>query len=83
METRGVDQLLATGGTLTLVHFTHLAGDEWRIACMPSMTEFHSTPHHPNYQRSDDVRAVTCPACKKSTTFVVAKSALDAVLRAK
>jgi hypothetical protein len=32
---------------------------------MPNMSEFHLTPYHPNYQRSNDLRAVTCPACKK------------------
>ena len=41
----------------------------WRIACMPNMTEFHQTMYHPNYQRTDDYRAVTCPACKKSEAY--------------
>jgi len=75
-----MDQVLITGETVTLVHFVHelvlppLESEgppvpQWRIACMPNMTEFHLTPYHPNYQRTDDARAVTCPACKKSKAF--------------
>ncbi len=77
-----MDQLLATGGTITLIHFVHPTlsrSDEqqWRIACMPNMTEFHSTPYHPNYQRTDDARAVTCPACKKAPVFKTAMTYLQ------
>lgn len=42
---------------------------QWRIACMPNMTELHATAYHPHYQRSDAVPAVTCPACKKTKAY--------------
>lgn len=83
-----MEQLLGTGGTITLIHFVNQlevpTGDEdkpgleWRIACMPNMTEFHQTPYHPNYQRTDEVRAVTCPACKMSVIFKKSKELLEA-----
>lgn len=75
-----MDQILATGGTVTLVHFTYPVGDGWRIGCMPNMTEFHSTSYHPNYQRSNDTRAVTCKDCKNSANYKVAADALAAGL---
>jgi hypothetical protein len=62
-----MDQITVTGETVTLVHFTHQVGAEWRIACMPGMVEFHQTKFHPNYMRTNDARAVTCPACKQLT----------------
>lgn len=84
--------VLPTGDVVTLIHFTHemllppMEGDglplvQERIACMPNMTEFHATKHHPNYQRSNDTRAVTCPACKKSEVYREAKKSLDASTR--
>lgn len=76
-----MDQILATGGSVTLIHYTHAVGGNWRIACMPNMVEFHVTLYHPNYQRSDDVRAVSCPACKKTAAFTGAQDALTAALR--
>ncbi len=86
-----MDQLRPDGSTITLIHFTHevdgvptgkedLPGKEWRIACMPGMVEFHQTNYHPNYHRSNDVRAVTCPACKKSGTFISTKKSLETAL---
>lgn len=67
-----MDQIGADGKVTTLVHFTYLPtenGDDWRIACMPNMTEFGCTQHHPNYQRTNDVRATTCPWCKEAAIF--------------
>ena len=59
-----MDQVSPTGQSTTLIHYVFQTDPE-RIACMPNMTEFHLTPYHLNYQRSNDLRAVTCPACKK------------------
>ena len=74
-----MDQILPTGRNITLIHFVFPVSDqsptEWRIACMPKMTEFHLTPFHPNYQRTDDPRAVTCPACKKTDMYEKARKA--------
>lgn len=63
-----MNQIGPTGQQTTLVHFVY-GGDttgDWRIACMPNMTEFHATEHHPNYLRTNDPRGVSCPACKKT-----------------
>lgn len=81
-----MDQLLAAGGVITLIHFcsaidpTGNGDEDWRIACMPSMKEFHQTPFHPAQTRSNDTRAVTCPACKKSAAFKASQDALSAVI---
>jgi hypothetical protein len=68
-----MSQITTLGGDYT-VHLTFLPrgldeGGVWLIACMPNITDFRTTSHHPNYLRSDDPRAVTCPACKNTTTF--------------
>lgn len=60
------------GGGNPVTHFTYLMDPVemvWRIACMPSVTDFRMSPHHPNYLRSDDVRAVTCHMCKSTDIF--------------
>ena len=59
-------QILPTGATVTLIHLTVLVDGTWCLACMPRLRDLHATPGHPNYQRTDDVRAVTCPACKRA-----------------
>ena len=56
-------------------HLTHFVLDygcgHWTLVCMPMMREMHAVqgvrlePIH----RSDDPRAVTCPACKASNEF--------------
>lgn len=79
-----MEQVTATGGTVTLVHFLYdLSADgtahQWRIACMPNMVEFHSTPYHPNYQRTDEARAVSCPACRRTAEYKRAVEALKAM----
>lgn len=79
-----MDVVTPSGVTVTAVHLVHevLAPPvdqegpptmQWRIACMPNMTEFHQTAYHPNYQRSDDARAVSCPACQKTPAFKAAQ----------
>ena len=60
-----MDQVDRHGEFITLIHYVFQTDPE-RIACMPNMTEFHSTPYHPNYQRSNNLSAVTCPACKRA-----------------
>ncbi len=67
-----MEQVGAHGQTITLIHFVHRVDPE-RIACMPNMTEFHSTPYHPNYQRTNETRAVTCPACRQSEQYKQAR----------
>lgn len=78
-----MDQILPGGGKITLIHYTYAdgLGESYRIACMPNMTEFHETPYHPVYQRSNDVRAVTCPACMKSSVFKESQRILEDALR--
>lgn len=63
-----MDQFDSMGRSITLIHYVHQVDPE-RIACMPHMTEFHSTPYHKNYQRSNDINAVTCPSCKQTAAF--------------
>ena len=86
-----MDQVTAAGGLITIVHFMFESVlpppeqegppvSQWRIACMPNMTEFHQTPYHPNYQRANDVRAVTCPACRKTQVFRQEQQRLDVAL---
>jgi hypothetical protein len=65
-----MEQYNATGAHFTLVHFTY--EDElgiWRLGCMPGIEELHATQYHPNYQRTNDPRAVKCPACEKSGAY--------------
>lgn len=71
-----MDQVTAAGGTITLIHFVFQTEPE-RIACMPNMVEFSATPHHPNYPRTNEVRAVSCPACRKSEAFASAQRSLQ------
>lgn len=67
-----MDQINAQGQTVTLIHFVFQTDPE-RIACMPNMTEFHQTSHHPHYQRTNCAEAVSCPACKKTDMFKMAR----------
>lgn len=81
-----MEQVTAAGGVVTLVHLTYnvsavLGDTDWRIACVPNMTELHQTVHHPNCQRTNDMRAVTCPICKKSPMFTELWQRLEAALR--
>lgn len=69
-----MQQITDSGKTFTLVHFVFQTLPE-RIACMPDCTELHATGNHRAHQRSDDYRAVTCPACKRTDIF---KRAADA-----
>lgn len=79
-----MEQVRSDGSVVSTVHFVSevptSSGVQWRIACMPNMTEFHATPYHPNYPRTNEVRAVSCPACEKSAVFQRAKDAQEEAL---
>ena len=76
-----MDQVGPTGQVTTIIHLVHNASGEWRLACMPNMTEFGSTLYHQHYPRSDDLRAVTCPQCKTTAAYKTAQANMQAVLR--
>jgi hypothetical protein len=63
-----VDQVLATGATVTLVHLVAQVNGCWQIACMPNLqqSEFGTTLHHPCIMHTNEPRAVTCPQCLKT-----------------
>lgn len=69
-----MEQVDVHGRAITLIHFTFQPDGrgEWRIACMPNMTEFHQTPYHPAFHRSNDPRAVTCKQCHKTDAYMSA-----------
>lgn len=68
-----MQQINQFGQVVTLIHLAIVVqGDKRRLACMPGLAELHETTGHPSMQRSDDPRAVTCPACKRSALFVEA-----------
>lgn len=68
-----MEQIDASGQSMTIIHYVFQVGPE-RIACMPNMTEFHSTAYHPSYARSNHTLAVTCPACKKTEHWKAARA---------
>ncbi len=86
--------ILEDGSTLILVHFvyqsprgtTQSEGEPltpektWKVACAPNMVEIaaQTTRSFP-YQRTDDARAVSCPACQKTKEFRQAADALNAI----
>lgn len=62
------------GGGPTIVHLTYNMDEgsdtpEWRIACMPHVTDFATAAHHHNYLRSNDTRATNCQACAATAVF--------------
>ena len=63
--------ILADGSEVTVIHFLfHPEFGAERIACMPGLTifssgKFRQVPHI----RTDDVRAVNCPLCKKTADY--------------
>lgn len=68
-----MDQITATGERITIIHLTFWKEEkgkgDWYIACMPGMTTLHKTNHQENHQRSNDARAVSCPACKRTSIY--------------
>lgn len=42
---------------------------KYTLACMPHVTDFRTQRFQPNYLRSPDTRAVTCPRCKETKIF--------------
>lgn len=73
-----MQQVTPSGQQITLIHFTYPLTDDsppqFRIACMPNMTEFHQTDYHLAYQRSNATAAVTCPACIRTEVYKKAKA---------
>ena len=79
------DQILSNGQLLTTIHFVYwddnFQGGSWRLACIPNVTEFHKTQHHENYQRTNDTRATTCPACKRTVIYAEHQRRIEGVRR--
>lgn len=73
-----MDQVTPSGRSFVLIHFAYPTSDasppEFRVACMPNMTEFHSTPYHQQVARTNAHQAVTCPACKRTDVYRRAKA---------
>lgn len=73
-------QIQRDGRSITLIHFAYDTGHGlsggYRIACMPNMlpSEFGETAYHPVVHHTNEYRAVTCPACKKSSAYMGAES---------
>ena len=61
-------EITSLGGGQAVIHLTYLpeGSTVWRIACMPEVSDFTTSAAQPNYLRSNDTRAVTCQACKKT-----------------
>lgn len=72
-----MQQITPLGTQLTVIHFATKIGNDTRIACMPNMKEFGETQYHPVCMHSDDPRAVSCPACKKTDAYKMAVGAID------
>lgn len=51
-----------------MIHFSHQVNKEERIACMPNIKEFKKSKG--TNSRSTDYRAVTCPACMKTRSYL-------------
>ena len=62
------EQLDADGRRGIAVHYAYRDGGRERVACMPDASSL-SNPERPVVQRSDDPRAVTCFACRKTNVF--------------
>jgi len=76
-----MEQLDKFGQSTTLIHWMTETSNGLRIACMPNATEFHATPYHPAFQRTDDVRAASCPACRRTAEYKCVVERLEAALR--
>ena len=48
---------------------------------MPHTTDLQMAPHHAIYIRTEEVRAVTCVMCKKTTEFKERQKHVEGVLR--
>lgn len=69
-----MEQINAGGTTITVIHFSYNNGSRECIACAPGMYELHATPFHPNFQRTNDPRSVSCNFCKMTPVFAQAAS---------
>lgn len=62
--------LSTLGGDYTIhLAFKEEGTGQWRIACMPTVTNFATNAYFPNYLRSDEPAAVTCAECKKTEAY--------------
>lgn len=66
-----VEQINQLGQPITLIHFVFQVNPT-RLACMPNMTEFGQTQYHPVVLHTNDSRAATCPACKRTNVYKTA-----------
>ena len=72
---------LPDGRVQTTIHVVHPVGEadsesvtgsrvRWAMACTPNLIQLHASRGRPvPYVRSDDPRAVTCPACQETEVF--------------
>lgn len=68
-----MSQILPSGSMITVIHFTYKVGNDYRLACMPNMTNLHVTVGgRPAYQRTNEKAAVTCPGCRKTHAYLSA-----------
>jgi hypothetical protein len=84
--------LLEDGTEVYLVHFIYLspagtahatgkrlasASDTYKIACLPNLLQLSAHNGRPvPYRRTEDVRGVNCPLCKKTAEFEAATKQL-------
>ena len=75
--------VLESGEQVAVVHLVHQIRTErqmpdglmvpvvdWRIACTPGLQDLHGTMQRLEpWQRSEDVRAVTCPMCQQTVAY--------------
>lgn len=72
-----MNHILPNGELVTTIHFAFQTNPT-KLACMPNMVEFGETVYHPVVPHTNDVRAATCPSCKKSDVY---KRSLDILNR--
>lgn len=65
-----VEQLGSDGRFRAIIHFAYAVPTGAQVACMPNMREFGETMYHRHVLLTDDPRAVTCPACKKTDAWM-------------
>lgn len=62
------------GGDYTIhLAFKEEGSGQWRIACMPTVTNLATNAFFPNYLRSNEPAAVSCAECKKTEAYTEAR----------
>lgn len=70
-----MDMIMPGGRAVTLIHYAYPLSDDsppqYRLACMPNMlpSEFGKTQYHEVHHHTNEPRAATCPACKRTDIF--------------